>query len=86
MTGGKCEITEDGFTGNSRIHVTYEELNESEKIKLLKELQQLENKWSSELLTHGGVHTGMTKIESDIKSVRNEIKYQDVQENLQASA
>lgn len=23
---GKCEITEDGFTGNSRIHVTYEEL------------------------------------------------------------
>ena len=28
---GKCEITEDGFTGNSRIHITYEELNESEK-------------------------------------------------------
>ena len=57
-----------------------------EKIKLLKELQELENKWSSELLTHGGVHTGMTKIESDIKSKRNEIKYQDVQENLQATA
>ena len=33
-----------------------------------------------------GVHTGMTKIESDIKSKRNEIKYQDVQENLQATA
>ena len=49
-----------------------------EKIKLLKELQELENKWSSELLTHGGVHTGMTKIESDIRSKRNEIKYQDV--------
>ena len=48
----------------------------------LEELQELENKWSSELLTHGGVHTGMTKIESDIKSKRNEIKYQDVQENL----
>lgn len=28
---GKCEITEDGFTGNSRVHITYEELNESEK-------------------------------------------------------
>ena len=23
---GKCEITEDGFTGNARVHVTYEEL------------------------------------------------------------
>ena len=56
------------------------------KLELLKKLQELENKWSSELLTHGGVHTGMTKIEFDIKSTRNEIKYQDVQENLQASA
>jgi len=28
---GKCEITEDGFTGNSKVHITYEELNESEK-------------------------------------------------------
>ena len=57
-----------------------------EKIKLLKELQELENKWSSELMTHGGVHTGMIKIESDIRSKRNAIKYQDVQENLQATA
>ena len=57
-----------------------------EKIKLLKELQALENRWTSELLTHGGVHTGMTKIESDIRSKGNEIKYQDVQENLRASA
>ena len=57
-----------------------------EKIKLLKELQALENRWTSELLTHGSVHTGMTKIERDIKSKRNEIKYQDVQENLRASA
>jgi hypothetical protein len=56
------------------------------KLELLKKLQELENKWSSELMTHGGVHTGMTKIESDIKSTRNEIKYQDVQENLQATA
>ena len=38
------------------------------KIELLKELQALENKWSSELMTHGGVHTGMTQIESDIRS------------------
>ena len=56
------------------------------KLELLKKLQELENKWSSEFMTHGGVHTGMTKIESDIKSTRNEIKYQDVQENLQATA
>jgi len=56
------------------------------KIELLKQLQQLENKWSSELMTHGGVHTGMSKIESDIRSKRNEIKYQDVQENLQVPA
>ena len=56
------------------------------KIELLKKLQELENKWSSELMTHGGVHTGMTKIESDIRSKRNAIKYQDVQENLQAQA
>ena len=53
-----------------------------EKIKLLKELQEFENKWSSELLEHGGVHTGMTKIERDIRSKRNAIKYQDVQETL----
>jgi hypothetical protein len=32
------------------------------KIELLKKLQELENKWSSELMTHGGVHTGMTKL------------------------
>ena len=32
---GKCEITEDGFTGNSRLHVTYEELNESEKNRVV---------------------------------------------------
>ena len=52
------------------------------KIELLKKLQHLEHKWSAELMSHGSVHTGMTKIESDIKSVRNQIKYQDVQENL----
>ena len=57
-----------------------------EKIKLLKELQELENKWSSELMTHGGVHIGMIQIESDIRSKRNAIKYQDVQENLQSAS
>ena len=56
------------------------------KIELLKQLQHLEHKWSAEFLTHGSVHTGMTKIESDIRSKRNEIKYQDVQENLQQAS
>ena len=29
---GKCEIIEDGFTGNTKVHLTYEELkNESKK-------------------------------------------------------
>ena len=23
---GKCKISDDGFTGNARIHITYEEL------------------------------------------------------------
>ena len=55
------------------------------KIELLKKLQHLEHKWSAELMSHGSVRTGMTKIESDIKSVRNQIKYQDVQENLQVN-
>ena len=57
-----------------------------EKIKLLKDLQELESKWSSEFLTEGLYTVGMLKIERDIRSKRNEIKYQDVQENLQASA
>ena len=26
---GQVEIIDDGFTGNKRIHITYEELNES---------------------------------------------------------
>jgi len=28
---GLGNVSEDGFTGNKRIHITYEELNESEK-------------------------------------------------------
>ena len=54
-----------------------------EKIKLLKELQELENKWSSDLMTNGLCTVDMLKTERDIRSKRYEIKYQDVQENLQ---
>jgi|TARA_R110001592_G_scaffold65654_3_gene201404 hypothetical protein len=33
---GKVEITKDGFTGNTRVHITYEELkNESEKDRVV---------------------------------------------------
>jgi len=52
------------------------------KIELLRKLQHLEHKWSAELMTHGGCNTDMLQIESDIKSTRNSLKYQDVQENL----
>ena len=53
-----------------------------EKIKLLKELKQLENKWSPDFLDKGLCTVDMLKIERDIRSKRNAIKYQDVQENL----
>ena len=53
-----------------------------EKIKLLKELQELENKWSTGLMTNGLCTVDMLKIERDIRSKRNAIKYQDVQETL----
>ena len=53
-----------------------------EKIKLLKELQELENKWSADLMTNGLCTVDMLKTERDIRSKRNAIKYQDVQENL----
>ena len=53
-----------------------------EKIKLLKELKQLENKWSTDFLDHGLCTVEMLKTERDIRSKRNAIKYQDVQENL----
>ena len=56
-----------------------------EKIKLLKELQELENKWSAGLLTNGNCTVDMLKTERDIRSKRNAIKYQDVQENLAAA-
>ena len=53
-----------------------------EKIKLLKELQELENKWSTSLMTNGLCTVDMLKTERDIRSKRNAIKYQDVQETL----
>jgi len=53
-----------------------------EKIKLLKELQELENKWSTGLMANGLCTVDMLKIERDIRSKRNAIKYQDVQETL----
>ena len=53
-----------------------------EKIKLLKELQELENRWSTSLMTNGLCTVDMLKTERDIRSKRNAIKYQDVQENL----
>ena len=53
-----------------------------EKIKLLKELQELENKWSTGLLTNGVCTVDMLKVERDIRSKRNAIKYQDVQETI----
>tara|TARA_R100001086_G_scaffold179523_2_gene99599 strand:- start:310 stop:462 length:153 start_codon:yes stop_codon:yes gene_type:complete len=48
----------------------------------LKKLQHLEHKWSAQLMTNGCCTVDMLKIESDIKSTRNGLKYQDVQENL----
>ena len=57
-----------------------------EKIKLLKELQELENKWSTSLMTNGLCTVDMLKTERDIRSKRNAIKYQDVQENLAAAS
>tara|TARA_B100001057_G_C22043560_1_gene641938 strand:- start:263 stop:445 length:183 start_codon:yes stop_codon:yes gene_type:complete len=53
-----------------------------EKIKLLKELQELENKWSTGLLTNGICTVEMLRTERDIRSKRNAIKYQDVQETI----
>ena len=56
-----------------------------EKIELFKKLQHAEHKWSSDLMTNGRVTVDMHKTETDIKTLRNSIKYQDVQETLQNS-
>jgi len=55
------------------------------KIELLKKLQHAEHKWSADLMTNGRVTVEMHKTETDIKSLRNSIKYQDVQETLQVA-
>jgi hypothetical protein len=36
-------------------------------------------------VTNGGCSTDMLSTESNIKSIRNQLKYQDVQENLAAA-
>ena len=56
------------------------------KLSLLKKLQHLEHKWSADLMTNGLCTVYMLKTENDIKSVRNQIKYQDIEESLQATA
>jgi len=45
-----------------------------EKIKLLKELQELENKWSADLMTNGLCTVDMLKTERDQKEMRSNIK------------
>jgi len=52
------------------------------KVELLKKLQHKEHKWSSDFMTHGNCTTEMLKTEGEIKSLRNQIKHEDVQELL----
>jgi len=52
---------------------------------LLKKLQHKEHTWSASLMTNGGCTIDMLATESEIKSLRNQLKYQDVQENLAAA-
>jgi hypothetical protein len=56
-----------------------------EKLELLKKLQHKEHTWSASLMTNGGCTIDMLSTESEIKSLRNQLKYQDVQENLAAA-
>jgi len=56
-----------------------------EKLELLKKLQHKEHTWSASLRTNGGCTTDMLATESEIKSLRNELKHQDVQELLAAT-
>ena len=56
------------------------------KLALLTKLQHLEHRWSADFMTNGICTVDMLKTESNIKSVRNQIKYQDIQENLQVLA
>lgn len=57
-----------------------------EKIRLLNKLNNLNAKWSNDYLKNqGSVNVNMVQTERDIKSTRNAIKYEDVQENLRAT-
>lgn len=56
-----------------------------EKVQLLKKVQHLEHKWTAEFLTHGGCTVEMSELDRQIKSVKGQLKFQDVQENLQAA-
>ena len=55
------------------------------KVELLKKLQHQEQMWTAEFLTHGGCSTVMLPVEREIKSLRNQLKHQDVQEKLAAT-
>ena len=57
-----------------------------EKIRLLNKLNNLNAKWSNDYLNNiGSVDVEMVNTERDIRSTRNAIKYEDVQENLRAT-
>ena len=57
-----------------------------EKIRLLNKLNNLNAKWSNDyLINKGSVGVDMVKTEREIRSTRNAIKYEDVQENLRAT-
>jgi hypothetical protein len=56
-----------------------------EKVRLLNKLNNLNAKWSNDYLVKGSVGVDMVKTEREIRSTRNAIKYQDVQENLRAT-
>ena len=56
-----------------------------EKVELIKKLQAKEHEWTASLMTHGGCTAEMLATESEIKSLRNQLKYHDVQENLAAT-
>ena len=56
-----------------------------EKVRLLNKLNNLNAKWSNDYLVKGSVGVDMVKTEREIRSTRNAIKYEDVQENLRAT-
>ena len=79
-------MKDEDFYNKNHTYITYEELNESEKIRLLNKLNNLNAKWSNDYLKNqGSVNVTMVQTERDIRSTRNAIKYEDVQENLRAT-